>query len=84
MRTPMKGIKMKFVTKVAITGLALAPVAFTLGVGIAAVSDMLDEKSKKCTEKTPPQTSGPKVEKIKNPVKRKKVYKQFEDIVNRY
>jgi hypothetical protein len=75
---------MKANTRIVVIGvLIIPPVAFTLGVGIAAVSDMLSEDKKKHKE-TPPQTSGPKVEKIKNPIRRKKVYIKFEDIVNRY
>lgn len=76
---------MNFQTKVILGTVASVPAVWVVGTGLGVCAYQIEEliKSKK-KPTTPTQNLGPKVEKIKNPVRRHNVNKKFTDITDKY
>lgn len=78
-------MKAKTVIVGASIGVGIAAASYLVGMGIGATVFLVEEEVKKREEsKTPAQAHGPKVEKIRNPIKRNKTNKAFDDIVDKY
>jgi len=70
--------------KIVIAGVAALPTAYLLGMGIGATVVIVEEEIQKQKQNKPKPSPGPKPEHIKTPWTRKKVHKQFNDIVDKY
>ncbi|UQS94710.1 membrane protein [Arthrobacter phage Zeina] len=65
------------------TGTVVATFATCVVIG-AAWAEIEDRQKKAAANGPKYQTAGPKVEKIRNPIRRHRTYKKFEDIVDKY
>ena len=75
---------MKYETKLAMTVIGMVPATIGVAVIVDVTTIVLKKELKKRKPENPPTAHGPKVEKIRNPFVRTKVYKSFDDITNRY
>lgn len=80
-------MKAKTVILGASIGIGVASAAYLVGMGIGATTVLLEEEVKKQQKEKASKTQkpkGPKAEQVRNPIKRNKTNKQFEDIVDKY